>query len=348
MIIIKVFSNACRRAKPERYNIAIIRNSFDRAFQSLRFSYGYFGPLEVTGSEEEMLYDFIGSQILHRELLQDVFNSIPPGPEKQNQIAEIKLLVNRTVSSAVDSTWKKTLSMSLPLLSSYFFLPLSNPQNVHRLMQLALEDSSSENRVTALHTIFGETYFLKFYNTIQVEQEIQNKVCSALASIVDPVILDVASTTCAPLLQAILESVVRAFSETVDGYRSVMESIVVTLISENETSTSNKISQDKTNVQSSIDDSSSPPGTPLASSPLSNMIEELPNQTESNDLLSNLLDNEHLNVSGGFHSGPLQAARSTLWTMYTVNLNQPEVLECFSRGGLTAYDVYTRARNRGR
>lgn len=338
-----IFSNACRRAKPERYNIAIIRNSFDRAFQSLRFSYGYFGPLEVTGSEEEMLYDFIGSQILHRELLQDVFNSIPPGPEKQNQIAEIKLLVNRTVSTAVDTTWKKTLSIALPLLSSYFFLPPSNPQSVHRLMQLALEERSSENRVSALHTIFGETYFLKFYNTIQVEQEIQNKVCSSLASIVDPVILDVASTTCAPLLQAIIDSVVRAFSETVDGYRSAMESIVVSLISETEI-IQKKYSQD-TNIQSSIDDTSSPPGTPLTNSPLSNMIDDIPNTStinESNDLLTNLLDNEHLSVSGGFHSGPLQAARSTLWTMYTVNLNQPEVLDCFSRGGLTAYEVYTR------
>ena len=350
----EIFSNACRRAKPERYNIAIIRDSFDRAFQSLRFSYGYFGPLEVTGSEEEMLYDFIGSQILHRELLQDVFNSISPGPEKQNQIAEIKLLVNRTVSNAVDTTWKKTLATALPLLSSYFFLPPSNPQSAQRLMQLALEDNSSENRVSALHTIFGETYFLKFYNTIQVEQEIQNRVCSTLASIVDPVILDVASTTCAPLLQAIIDSVVRAFSETVDGYRSDMESIVVTLVSENETINSN-INNNNTktnnnnnnnltdlNVQTSIDDTSSPNGTPLASSPLSNMTEELPNQSESDDLLSTLLDHEHLSVSGGFHSGPLQAARSTLWTMYTVNLNQPEVLDCFSRGGLTAYEVYTR------
>lgn len=290
-----------------------------------------------------MLYDFIGSQILHRELLQDVFNSIPPGPEKQNQIAEIKLLVNRTVSTAVDTTWKKTLAIALPLLSSYFFLPPSNPQSVHRLMQLALEERSSENRVSALHTIFGETYFLKFYNTIQVEQEIQNKVCSSLASIVDPVILDVASTTCAPLLQAIIDSVVRAFSETVDGYRSAMESIVVSLISETEI-IQKKYSQD-TNIQSSIDDTSSPPGTPLANSPLSNMIDDISNTStinESNDLLTNLLDNEHLSVSGGFHSGPLQAARSTLWTMYTVNLNQPEVFDCFSRGGLTAYEVYTR------
>jgi hypothetical protein len=47
-------------------------------------------------------------------------------------------------------------------------------------------------------------------------------------------------------------------------------------------------------------------------------------------------------VSGAYHSGPLQAVRATLWTMYTSNLNQPEVLICFSQGGLTAYDVYSR------
>jgi hypothetical protein len=287
-----------------------------------------------------MLYDFIGSQLLHRELLQDVFNSIPPGPEKQNQIAEIKMLVNRTVSSAVDSTWKKTLAYATPLLSPQFFLSPSDPQSAYKLLQVALQNDSTDNRVSALHTIFGETYFLKFYNTVQVEQEIQNKVCSALASIVDPVIMDVAATTCAPLLQAILESVVRAFSEAVDGYRSDMESIVVTLLSgeplpppPSTAAMAETPPPRPTKKKSKSEEPPSPPGSPLASG-----AEEF----SENDLLTNLLDAEHLSVSGAYHSGPLHAARSTLWTMYTSNLNQPEVLPCFSRGGMTAYEVYTR------
>lgn len=291
----------------------------------------------MTGSEEEMLYDFIGSQLLHRELLQDVFTSIPSGPEKQNQIAEIKLLVNRTVSTAVDSTWKKTLAYATPLLSSHFFLPPSDPQSAYKLLQVALQDDSTENRVSSLHAIFGEDYFLKFYNTVQVEQEIQNKVSSALANIVDPVIMDVASTTCAPLLAAIIESVVRAFSEAVDGYRSDMETIVVTLLSgevilppppptETPTTPSTSLSKKKSK---SLDTPNSPPSGDEESIP-------------DNDLLTNLLDAEHLSVSGAYHSGPLQASRSTLWTMYTTNLSQSEVLTCFSRGGMTAYEVYTR------
>lgn len=377
---LKVFSNACRRAKPERYNIAIIRNSFDRAFQSLRFSYGYFGPLEVTGSEEEMLYDFIGSQILHRELLQDVFNSIPTGPEKQTQIAEIKLLVNKTVSNAVNTTWKKVLGNSLPLLSSYFFLPLSNPMNVHRLMQLALEETSSENRVTALHTIFGETYFLKFYNTIQIEQEIQSKICLQLANIVNPVISDMIVTTCIPLLATIIDSIVKAFSETVDGYRNNMETIVVALLSDDQQQTKQSSSTSPHSpilkTSSSVDEFSSPTntpsGTPLETSPLSSSLldDHHNNNTNLNntptnnstsstplhnnaplltpssslietDLLTTLLDNEHLNVSGRYNSGPLSAAHSTLWTMYTTNLNSPEISECLIRSGLNAYDIYT-------
>lgn len=282
-----------------------------------------------------MLYDFIGSQLIHRELLHDVFNSIPSGPEKQNQISEIKVLVNRTVSAAVDSTWKKTLAYATPLLSSHFFLPPSDPQSAYKLLQVALQDDSTENRVSSLHAIFGEEYFLKFYNTVQVEQEIQNKVCSALASIVDPVIMDVASTTCAPLLQAIIESVVRAFSEAVDGYRSDMESIVVTLLSGEQqapppsTPTTPSTTKSTRGKSKSIDTPSSP----------TSADEEI---IQENDLLTNLLDAEHLSVSGAFHSGPLQASRSTLWTMYTTNLNQSDVLTCFSRGGMTAYEVYTR------
>jgi hypothetical protein len=293
----------------------------------------------VTGSEEEMLFDFIGSQLLHRELLQDVFNSIPSGPEKQNQINEIKLLVNRTVTTAVDRTWKKTLAFATPLLSPQFFLTPSDPLSAYKLMQVALQDDSTENRVSALHAIFGETYFLKFYNTVQVEQEIQSKVCAALASIVDPVIMDVASTTCAPLLQAILESVLTAFSEAVDGYRSDMESIVVALISGEPVPPPPSAADLRTpstsslkTVKSKSDDPPTPPGSPLTEEDLS----------QESDLLANLLDAEHLSVSGAYHSGPLQAARATLWTMYTSNLNQPEVLICFSQGGLTAYDVYSR------
>jgi hypothetical protein len=284
-----------------------------------------------------MLYDFIGSQLLHRELLQDVFNSIPPGPEKQNQIAEIKMLVNRTVSTAVDATWKKTLAYATPLLSPQFFLSPSDPQSAYKLLQVALQEDSTDNRVSALHTIFGESYFLKFYNTVQVEQEIQNKVCSALANIVDPVVMDVASTTCAPLLQAILESVVRAFSEAVDGYRSDMESIVVTLLSGEVPSPPPAVPPTPPPVpskkKSKSEEPPSPPGSPLAGDE-----EPFP----ENDLLTCVLDAEHLSVSGAYHSGPLHAARSTLWTMYTSNLNQPEVLPCFSRGGMTAYEVYTR------
>jgi hypothetical protein len=300
----------------------------------------------VTGSEEEMLFDFIGSQLLHRELLQDVFNSIPSGPEKQNQIAEIKMLVNRTVTTAVDRTWKKTLAFATPLLSPQFFLAPSDPLSAYKLMQVALQDDSTESRVSALHAIFGETYFLKFYNTVQVEQEIQNKVCAALASIVDPVIMDVASTTCAPLLQAILESVITAFSEAVDGYRSDMETIVVALASGEPPPPPPPRLPPRTPSNSSSktlksDDPPTPPGSPLAEGGGSGAGAEEDLFPEA-DLLASLLDAEHLSVSGAYHSGPLQAARATLWTMYTSNLNQSDVLICFSQGGLTAYDVYTR------
>jgi len=291
----EIFSNACRKSQPSRHHIPLIETAFDRAFHSVRYSYGYFNPIEVCGTEEEMLFDFIGGEILHRELLHDAFSSIPSRPDKASQVQEIKHIANKIVGKAVKATWKSALEGLMPLIPPAF-LPQGGKQTQSESTSTC---SSDEHDISEfLKQQYGEVYFNKFVNTIQVQAEIQSKVCAAAASVVDPVILDAAQTTCVPLLEAITDSVAQAYAEAVEGFAS--------------------------DVQHTV----------LVSAKLSR-------ETGSGEH-AEALANAHRRVNVGYNSGPLKESRMTLWAMYTNNLNQPDVQQCFSNGALNAYDIYSR------
>lgn len=315
MITVQIFTNACRRAKPACYPERIISKAFDVAFQSLRYSYGYFGPIEILGTEEETLYDFIRGEILHRELLQDTFNSLRAGPDKASQIQEMQVLANRKVASAVKHTWKRALDATLPLLPDL----LSTLKRENSLISQDVPDlreMSNDARDNFLQNMFGCDYFKKFTMTMQLERQIHSKLCAALSGIVDPVIFDAATSVCVPVMESIVLPFRQVYNEAIRGFREDM----LVLIKSGEL-TSRTISR-------------SSGGTITPSLHFNDDISTIG--------LHDVLSAAHIRVNSGYNSGPLQSARQILWNMYTTNLNSPEVLSCFEGKGLNAYDIYMR------
>jgi hypothetical protein len=282
----------------------------------VRYSYGYFAPFDILGTEEETLFDFIGGEILHRELLQDTFNSLRSGSDKASQIQEMQLLANRKVASAVKQTWKKAVDNTLPHLPDFLSTENIDKDRTAPYGLAELREMCPEARSAILQELFGQGLFKKFTVTMQLEAEIHSKLCSALSNIVDPVIFDAATSVCVPLLESIIQPFRHVYAEATSGFREDMQ----ILINSGELSTRNF--------------SRSSGGSVTPALHLSDDIGAIG--------LRDVLAAAHMRVNSGYNSGPLQLARQTLWSMYTTNLNNPEVLHCFSGKGLSAYDVYIR------
>ena len=268
----------------------------------------------MLGSEEETLFDFIGGQILHRELLQDAFNSIRAGSEKVAQVQEIQRLANRKVAMAVKHTWQKAQDEALSLLPPFLSVDrLDKALSESERMDIRRLDPELRN--ASLRDLFGVEWYKKLSNAMQVEAEIHSKMCTALSSVVDPVIFDAASTVCVPLLEAMMEQLNTAYAEAINGFRIDMISLI----------DGGHLSLRNISRQSSSSHSS------------------LPRMSDDASIigLPDVLAAAHIRVDSGYNSGPLQASRRVLWDMYTTDLNSPEVLHCFVNKGLSAYDIHT-------
>jgi hypothetical protein len=198
---LQVFSFACRKARPQRQHHAIISEAFRKTFESVRHSYGYFHRLEAAcGAEEDLLSELL-LQILHRELLEDAIHSVPPGAAKIETVKKIKLLANRTVSRSALKTWKQSVS----LVSSVVKKITSTSQEI-------LFDAESNDRFLAIS---------------QTEENVRVRLTAAVSNIVDPVLIDVATTFCAPLLASIVVPVSQAFAESINGFNNDMQQFLV-------------------------------------------------------------------------------------------------------------------------
>jgi len=196
----EVFSFACRKARPlSRYH-RIISEAFRMAFESVRHSYGFFGRLEVHGTEEEMLSEFI-IQILHRELLEDSINSVPQGPGRIDKIKRMKMLATRTVMQSTSNTWKKCVSIASPVVKKMTMLS----------DEIAFDDESAG----------------RFKSIMEVEDNVRVRLTAAVSKIVDPVLIDVATTFCAPLLASIVNPISNAFAEAINGFDSEMQQFLI-------------------------------------------------------------------------------------------------------------------------
>lgn len=149
-----------------------------------------------------MLSDFL-LQTLHRELLEDTISSVPPSAKKQEVINKMKQLAARTVSHASSKTWKKSVSLVLPMIKK---LTAPSPSR-----EIVFDKDSND----------------KFLSMQHIEDKVRVNLTAEVSKIVDPVLIDVATTFCAPLLANIVVPTSQAFIKSIDGFNNDMQQFLV-------------------------------------------------------------------------------------------------------------------------
>lgn len=146
-----------------------------------------------------MLSDFL-LQTLHRELLEDTISALP-GNNKEEIVKKIKVLVARTVSRASSKTWKKSLNLVTPTLKKMTTMS----------KEITFDEDSNERFLSMMHT----------------EDKVRVKLTAAVSKVVEPVLIDVATNVCAPLLSTIVLPISQAFLESINGFNNDMQQFLI-------------------------------------------------------------------------------------------------------------------------
>ena len=94
--------------------------------------------------------------------------------------------------------------------------------------EISLVTPALKKMVTVSNDIcFDEESSLRFLSMLRTEDKIRVKLTAAVSKIVDPVLIDVATTFCAPLLANIVVPTSQAFLESINGFNSDMQHFLV-------------------------------------------------------------------------------------------------------------------------
>jgi hypothetical protein len=181
-----VFQTACYKARPPCDKDPLIAQAFKVAYRATRWSYGYYGWYSVYCTEVECLGQFV-TDILERELLNEVYNGIAPGPTKGAMILMLKKSVDTTVGASVEAAWHAGNSACLS-------------------MRGALESSVK----AALGPIFEKEVGVKEHITRNISGKI------------NPFLADVGGRVCTPIFRCVSNPFTSAFSATVRGVAARM------------------------------------------------------------------------------------------------------------------------------
>lgn len=183
-----IFQTSCYKAKPPVNKDALIAEAFKVAYRATRWSYGYYSWYSICGTESETLGAFVG-EILDREVLREVYDSIPNGPTKSAVVGSIRTTIDSAVISAVGASW----SAGMAACDS---------------MKSALESAVK----AALSPIFEK------------EVSIKQNITNSISSKINPFLADVGSRVCTPIFRAVSTPFTKSFSATVKGVHAQLKS----------------------------------------------------------------------------------------------------------------------------
>lgn len=178
----RVFSNACSKAKPPVNKDEVLAEAFDGAYRAVRWNYGYYGWYSICGTEAETLGGLC-SDILNRELINDVLNDIPAGPQRNTAVSIVRKTVDTAVIAAVSACWNSVVGLCEGLRQTL--------------------ETSVKNLLTPL---------------FEQEVAIKDKVVNSISDTVNPFLADVGSRVCRPLLTIVSKSITNGFCAAVNGY----------------------------------------------------------------------------------------------------------------------------------
>jgi len=100
----KVLETACWKARAPSNPNPLIARAFNKAFDRVRWNYGYWGYYSSYGAEDERLGDFIRT-VLAREIVDAVIGGIPAGFFYSSMVGMVETTIATSVRAAVSAAW---------------------------------------------------------------------------------------------------------------------------------------------------------------------------------------------------------------------------------------------------
>lgn len=178
----RVFNNACSKAKAPVNNDQVLAAAFEGAYRAVRWNYGFYGWYAISGTEAETLGGLC-CDILDRELINDVLYNIPAGPQRNTACSVVRKTVDTAVVAAVSACWNSVVGLC---------------EGLRATLETTVKG--------LLNPLFEQEVVLK------------EKIVSSISGNVNPFLSDVGSRVCRPLLKVTASSITKAFCAAIKGY----------------------------------------------------------------------------------------------------------------------------------
>lgn len=188
----EVLTTACRRAKPPRESDPGVVAAFHMSFKHIRHSYGYTGHINTAQLTEIQLLVDLTHSILVRELLADYYASLPNTVYREGFVSDTEKHIQDMVLHAVESLWQDCLN--------------------HKEELVSVVEGVSEDQL----------------NTIRrTEETISRELHTSLQPIVHPVMCDLLSRDCIPLMLAITEPINDILYTAVKEFHALLKQCIL-------------------------------------------------------------------------------------------------------------------------
>jgi len=188
---VKVFKNACDNASAPQNPDEVLSAAFNGAYRAVRWRYGYYGWYRINYTEAEQLGELV-SNILYRELISDVIYNIPAGPARGSIVNMVQKSVDTTVMAAVGAAWNSGVQACTSLRSTL--------------------EGAAKSLLTPL-----------FEQEVKLKQEIQKVTNSTVV----PVLQDLGSRICQPLMRICSNPITAAYVAGIRGFLQYMQTNVI-------------------------------------------------------------------------------------------------------------------------
>lgn len=188
----EVLTVACSRAKPPRESDSVIAAAFHQSFKHLRHLYGYTGHINTAQLTEIQLLVDLTHSILVRELLADYYASLPNTVYREGFVSDTEKHIQELVLNAVESLWQNCVN--------------------HKQEYISAIDGVSEQELDLIR---------------QTDVLISQELHKSLHTIVHPVMCDLLSRDCIPLMLAITEPINDIFHTAVKEFHALLKQCIL-------------------------------------------------------------------------------------------------------------------------
>jgi hypothetical protein len=163
-----------------------MHKAFKAAYRAVRWHYGYWGWYSITGTEAETLGGLC-SDILNREVINDIIYNIPAGPQRNFTVSMLRKTVDASVVAAVGAAWNASVQACE-----------------------ALRGTLESTVKGLLNPIFEQ------------EVKIKTQITDKVGAKINPFLEENGKTVCRPVLKAATSGVTKCFCAAIGGLNTFM------------------------------------------------------------------------------------------------------------------------------